>query len=114
MRRGGVVWKEEEKQDDEGHYDNRVRTLPFWDIEQALTDFLDPSEAGKNVSRDILELDILASRNFLRFNDVRVWRASHWERMSWLRGISYDITTFKYSEHFIGAEYADLAYSPTI
>lgn len=51
-----VVWKEREKQDDEGlsgdvvdDEKDRVRSVPFWDAEQALTDFLDPYEAGKNV-----------------------------------------------------------------
>ena len=52
---GEVVWKEKERLEaeglggGEGSDDEKVGKLPYWDAEDALTDFLNPDEAGRNV-----------------------------------------------------------------
>ena len=48
---GDIVWKEKERLDVEGlgSDDEKAGKLPVWDAEQALTDFLNPNEAGRNV-----------------------------------------------------------------
>ena len=52
---GEVVWKEKERLEaeglggGEGSDDEKVGKLPYWDAEEALTDFLNPDEAGRNV-----------------------------------------------------------------
>ena len=51
---GDIVEKEKDRLEaeglsGEGSDDEKGRTLPFWDAELALTEFLNPDEAGKNV-----------------------------------------------------------------
>lgn len=54
---GDVVWREKEKREAEGRRDcslsdeklDFIRPLPIWNAEDALTDFLNPDEPGKNV-----------------------------------------------------------------